>query len=117
MKPYIFNYSDSVRTTIPESPGHRLQQHRPAVGSVLDSTVLTATVEPVDPDNAVLSTVITRSVEPHDTDQFMSASTYMTESTEPADPDMIRLDSTFFTKSLEPADEDGIYPIVGATDH
>ncbi|MBL3966143.1 hypothetical protein H3O04_27045 [Burkholderia sp. KCJ3K979] len=79
--------------------------------------MLTATVEPVDPDSAVLSTVITRSLEPNDTDQFMSASTYITESTEPADPDMIRLDSTIFTKSPEPADEDGIYPIAGATDH
>ncbi|WP_175766174.1 hypothetical protein [Burkholderia ambifaria] len=117
MKPYIFNYSDSVRTIFPESPDHRLQQHRPDAGSVLDSTVLTATVEPVDPDSAVLSTVITRSVEPNDTDQFMSASTYITESTEPADPDMIWLDSTIFTKSLEPADEDGIHPIIGTTDH
>ncbi|WP_157642367.1 hypothetical protein [Burkholderia ubonensis] len=79
--------------------------------------MLTATVEPVDPDSAGLSTVITRSVEPHDTDQFMSASTCITESTEPADPDMIRLDSTFFTKSLEPVDEDGICLLVAATDH
>jgi hypothetical protein len=117
MKPYIFNYSNSIRTTIPESCGHRPQQNRPEAGSVLDSTLLTATVEPVDPDSAVLSTVITRSVEPNDNDQFMSASTYMTESTEPADPDMIRLDSTIFTKSIEPADEDGIYRIVDSTDH
>jgi hypothetical protein len=85
--------------------------------SILDSTVYTATVEPVDPDEPTVSTIITRSIEPSDADAFLAASTYVTESTEPADPDMIWLDSTIYTKSLEPADEDSIHPIFGFPGH
>ena len=117
MKPYIFNYSDSVNMSVAESPVHPRAGHCARGTSMLDSTVLTATVEPVDPDGPTVSTIITRSIEPSDADDFLAASTYVTESTEPADPDMIWLDSTAFTKSLEPVDEDSIHPIFGFPGH
>lgn len=111
MKPYIFNYSDSVqmKTAGPRDlPG---VEHRARGVPALDSTVVTFTVEPIDPDGSAVSTIVTRSVEPADADEFLSASTYVTESTEPADPDMIELDSTVVTKSIEPGDEDYIHPL------
>lgn len=106
MKPYIFNYSDSVKMHVAETPVHSGARHCAHGTSILDSTVLTATVEPIDPDGLAVSTIITRSIEPSDADDFLAASTYVTESTEPSDPDMITLGSTVFTKSIEPADED-----------
>lgn len=117
MKPYIFNYSDSIRISRPQSAVCQGEGHVEHGASILDSTVLTATVEPGDPDSISASTVVTRSVEPSDADELLAASTYVTESTEPADPDMIRLDSTFFTKSLEPVDEDSVHPLFGFPGH
>lgn len=87
MKPYILNYSEYL----PKAASNDLQ-----CKILLDSTRLTATLEPSDRDELRMSTIITRSIEPDDKDRSEFESTRLTETVETSDPDRIDMESAAF---------------------
>lgn len=102
MRPYIMNYSESIKL-------ERSSRLPASLEDLQDSTVITKTIEADDKDElSRCSTTITRSTEPDDTDDIQSASTFVTHTVEPSDPDELTCASTWMTKSLEPSDEDEI---------
>jgi len=118
MKPYIFNYSE----VLPLTPSHllynpetQLNEIRLGNDAIVDSTLSTATTEPIDPDEILLlSTIETRTTEPVDHDEaFQASSTIVTKTLEPSDDDGVyyentvgRYCSTVSTESIEPSDPD-----------
>lgn len=87
MKPYILNYSEYL----PKAASDELSGK-----FLLDSTRMTATVEPSDRDELRMSTIITRSIEPGDKDRSEFESTRLTETVEPSDRDQIDLEPAAF---------------------
>lgn len=120
MKPYILNYSESVKI---RPSGLRYdpvtQTNNLPTDWALDSTVFTATIEPSDPDDIqAVSTIVTRTLEPDDNDELLLGTTLITKTLEPIDQDGIdwlyssdlaaKNSSTLITESIEPADPDGV---------
>ncbi len=102
MRPYIMNYSESMKL----GRSHRLPA---SLEGLQDSTVISESIEADDKDElSMCSTMITRSTEPDDTDDIQSASTLITHTVEPSDTDELTCASTWITKSLEPTYEDEI---------
>lgn len=108
MKPYILNYSQTVKIQPSmlryDSYG---KVNYPEGRGLLDSTVITENIESDDRDEIFsCSTIETRSLEPADDDQMFFDSTMITKTFEPADDDEIGLSSTLVTHTVEPSDPD-----------
>ncbi|WP_319760088.1 hypothetical protein [Maridesulfovibrio sp.] len=104
MKPYIMNYSQTVKLVPSNQTNSNLE------------TTMTKSIEGTDPDLYLSdSTVETRTIEPGDPDLILAEGTMQTFTIEPVDPDLFLLsrhtetqgpDTTWITESLEPSDED-----------
>lgn len=121
MKPYILNYSESIR--IKESPYRydaTQQINQPSDQWPTESTIFTATVETDDHDELqATSTIESRTIEATDDDAILFGSTLITKTFEPIDDDEISTSenfnntrtnhSTTVTETIEPIDPDEVY--------
>lgn len=134
MKPYIFNYSESIKIKESYSAYDNLSQinfpqegnkSSAYIGSRSSGTRITETIESTDEDHmfSLDSTLITNVIENTDHDEFFRSSTMITRCIENDDPDELCLidldanvikienslsdkDTTIVTKSLEPSDDE-----------
>lgn len=109
MKPYVLNYSENLDRIASPTERHAALDRLLSGQEVGDGTLMTAVVEPGDPDEILaFSTQVTRSLEDcEDQDSILLGSTYVAETVEPSDRDEIFIDgSTYITKTLEPSDAD-----------
>ena len=79
MKPYILNYSETIRLNYLNE------------GETVDTTYLTDTVEPSDNDEIRMAglTEVTKTIEPSDEDRILSLSTSYTFTVESSDDDSV----------------------------
>lgn len=116
MKPYLFNYSETIQI-VPSQIEQCLKggtiktfsiENSDADDVLIDETMMTKSLENVDYDiYDASSTIVTNVVEHSDQDSYV-AGTYMTRTLENSDHEGVTIfaDSTIITKKLESTDAD-----------
>lgn len=103
MKPYIMNYSETIKL-------NSAYIYHPGIGE----TIYTFTVEDSDQNNIFCldTTEITETIEPTDQNQIFLDVTYVTKTLETSDNISQFIDTTYLTESIEPSDHDDVSSLI-----